>query len=31
LNAPTAYDPDIQKFVDWLDEGVAEFQAGSKI
>ena len=26
LVAPTAYDPDIQKFADWLDQGVEAFQ-----
>ena len=30
LNEPTAYDPDIQLFVDWLDDGVAAFQSESQ-
>jgi thiol:disulfide interchange protein DsbD len=27
LNGHAAYDPDVQKFIDWLDAGVAAFQA----
>jgi hypothetical protein len=27
MNGHAAYDPDVQKFIDWLDAGVAAFQA----
>jgi thiol:disulfide interchange protein DsbD len=27
LLEPAAYDPDIDKFIDWLDRGVAAFDA----
>jgi thiol:disulfide interchange protein DsbD len=29
LNGTTAYDPDIQLYVNWLKEGIAEFKKGS--
>ncbi len=28
LNGTTAYDPDIEKYIDWLETGVKAFQAG---
>ncbi len=27
LGGPAAYDPDIEKYIDWLDEGLASFKA----
>lgn len=29
LNGSTAYDPDIQLYLDWLDEGIKKFKEGS--
>lgn len=29
LNGSTAYDPDIQLYIDWLENGIARFEAGT--
>jgi thiol:disulfide interchange protein DsbD len=28
LGGPASYDPDIEKYVNWLDDGIAAFDAG---